>query len=438
VSFVRSLAVSGDWVVWSSYDSEIARVQARNISLMSDVLTLAEAPIDAEGFPQLGGVDTDDGWVVWGEGSSGYAWNEVVAQRLGTDGPPMRFAKAGEGDRYDYRLADGVLALDEYALTGTHTATEAVRLIDLETLAERRVLIDYTEHVDGPYPYVAGLVGFDGRYLYVAFQLSIPTSSPGLQQIVAYDLETDSIFPVLRDVPALVGAEDGVLFWAWGGSGASIHAARLADRLPTGYMPDTRPPDPNDAYFTEVGHNLQLGFKAFWEHNGGLPVFGYPLTEEYRERNRDTDVWHIVQFTERQRFEWHPEHTGTPYEVLLARLGAELLAAQGRDWTAFSKADPSMPHFMQVTGHAIDPRFWGYWSGHGLEFGDPGVSFRESLALFGYPLSEPMVETKADGHTVLTQYFERAVFEWHPDNPEPWQVLLRRLGAEELTERGWN
>jgi hypothetical protein len=74
---------------------------------------------------------------------------------------------------------------------------------------------------------------------------------------------------------------------------------------------------------------------------------------------------------------------------------------------------------------------------HGLDLGDPGVSFRESLALFGYPLSEPMMETNGDGDTVLTQYFERAVFEWHPDNPIEWQVLLRRLGAEEVAARGW-
>ena len=57
--------------------------------------------------------------------------------------------------------------------------------------------------------------------------------------------------------------------------------------------------------------------------------------------------------------------------------------------------------------------------------------------LFGYPVSEPMAETNIDGDTVLTQYFERAVFEWHPDNPSDYQVLLRRLGAEELVARGW-
>jgi hypothetical protein len=48
-----------------------------------------------------------------------------------------------------------------------------------------------------------------------------------------------------------------------------------------------------------------------------------------------------------------------------------------------------------------------------------------------------MMETNADGDTVLTQYFERAVFEHHPNNPVEWQVLLRRMGAEVLAERGW-
>lgn len=31
--------------------------------------------------------------------------------------------------------------------------------------------------------------------------------------------------------------------------------------------------------------------------------------------------------------------------------------------------------------------------------------------------------------------FERAVFEYHPENDDPYKVLLRRLGAEALEER---
>ncbi len=45
------------------------------------------------------------------------------------------------------------------------------------------------------------------------------------------------------------------------------------------------------------------------------------------------------------------------------------------------------------------------------------------------------METNEDGHTVMTQWFERAVFELHPDNTDEYQVLLRRLGAEFLEAR---
>jgi hypothetical protein len=195
------------------------------------------------------------------------------------------------------------------------------------------------------------------------------------------------------------------------------------------------PPFPSTAdraYFPETGHALGAGFKGFWERNGGLATFGYPLTEEFTEWD------HTVQFTERQRFEWHPEYSGSPYEVLLGRLGAELLGRQGRDWHAFPTAEPGVEHYMWETGHAIAPEFWDYWTSHGLELGEPANTFHESLALFGYPLSEPMLETNADGDTVLTQYFERAVFEYHPEHAgAPYDVLLRRLGAEELGARGW-
>ena len=210
-----------------------------------------------------------------------------------------------------------------------------------------------------------------------------------------------------------------------------LRAAFLSDVLPTAPLADPGTTDPNWTHYPETGHYLSFTFRDFWEGNGELPVFGYPLTEEYEERGFTS------QFTERQRFEWHPENTGTPYEVLLGRLGDELLAAQERNWTTFPKAEPSAPYYFPETGHAIDERFWDHWSSHGLNLGEPGVSHRESLALFGYPLSEPMLETNADGDRVLTQYFERAVFEWHPDNPESYQVLLRRLGAEMLVLRGW-
>jgi hypothetical protein len=61
---------------------------------------------------------------------------------------------------------------------------------------------------------------------------------------------------------------------------------------------------------------------------------------------------------------------------------------------------------------------------------------RESLALFGYPISEARMEVNARGDRVLTQWFERARFEYHPNNPAHDRVLLGRLGAELRGERG--
>ncbi len=115
---------------------------------------------------------------------------------------------------------------------------------------------------------------------------------------------------------------------------------------------------------------------------------------------------------------------------MLGRLGADRLRQQGRDWRAFPTADPRSAHYFSTTGHAIAPQFWEYWRGHGLDLGDPGISERELLALFGFPLSEPAMETNEAGDTVLTQWFERARFEHHPRNPAPYTTLLGLLGNE--------
>jgi glucose/arabinose dehydrogenase len=98
--------------------------------------------------------------------------------------------------------------------------------------------------------------------------------------------------------------------------------------------------------------------------------------------------------------------------------------------------DPGEEHFFPETGFVIAPEFWDYWSNHGLEYGDPGYSFREALLLFGFPISAPQMETNPDGDTVLTQWFERARFEYHPDNEPQFQVLLGRLGAEYIAMTG--
>lgn len=82
-------------------------------------------------------------------------------------------------------------------------------------------------------------------------------------------------------------------------------------------------------YFPETRHSLAFGFLRYWLRNGGLPIFGYPLSEEFSETDPGTGQTYTVQYFERARFEWHPESLGTLWEVQLGRLGAELAAHDG-------------------------------------------------------------------------------------------------------------
>lgn len=100
--------------------------------------------------------------------------------------------------------------------------------------------------------------------------------------------------------------------------GADLTAGRAKEQAFQS-IPDYQ--TPGCGYFAETSHRICAGFKAYWEANGGVPVFGYPLSEEFTERNADTGQTYIVQYFERARFEYHPEYKGTKYEVLLGRLG---------------------------------------------------------------------------------------------------------------------
>lgn len=74
------------------------------------------------------------------------------------------------------------------------------------------------------------------------------------------------------------------------------------------------------AWFNETGKYIGGAFWEFWQSRGGLPIFGYPLTNELTEGGR------TVQYFERAVMEWHPDNT-PEHRVLLRRLGAEALAS---------------------------------------------------------------------------------------------------------------
>lgn len=74
-------------------------------------------------------------------------------------------------------------------------------------------------------------------------------------------------------------------------------------------------------YFPESMHTLGGAFRWFWESHGGLPVFGFPLSEEFQEVDPSTGQSVLVQYFERARFEYHADHPNSPYDVTLSNLG---------------------------------------------------------------------------------------------------------------------
>lgn len=172
---------------------------------------------------------------------------------------------------------------------------------------------------------------------------------------------------------------------------------------------------PEEVYFPETGQYLTYNFLDFWRHEGGIPIFGYPVTGAFDEDGR------IVQYFERAVFEWYPDNP-QGWQVLLRHLGVDAAGERSgeRPFQPIEHGETAGAHrFFPETGHYVSHGFRDFWEANG------------NLNVFGYPLSEEFTE---DGMTV--QYFERAVFEWHPDNPQGWRVQLRHLGITEANSLG--
>ncbi len=184
-------------------------------------------------------------------------------------------------------------------------------------------------------------------------------------------------------------------------------------------------------FFSETGHNLDGVFRAYWQAHGGLAQFGYPWTETFREVNASDGKLYTVQYFERNRFEYHPENKGTPFEVQLGLLGNQLTDKQraANDPAFRPTVNRNLPDgvFFEQTGHNLATGFKAYWEANG------------GLPIYGYPISEEFDEINPeDGKTYTVQYFERNRFEYHPENKgTKYEVLLGLLGNSLLKVKGW-
>ncbi|MEO8287562.1 MAG: CAP domain-containing protein [Chloroflexota bacterium] len=69
------------------------------------------------------------------------------------------------------------------------------------------------------------------------------------------------------------------------------------------------------SYFAETGHSLTEPFLSFWRNNGGLQLFGFPISEVISQDGM------TVQWFERARMEYHPELPASDSRVQLTLLG---------------------------------------------------------------------------------------------------------------------
>ncbi|WP_129628831.1 hypothetical protein [Candidatus Oscillochloris fontis] len=160
--------------------------------------------------------------------------------------------------------------------------------------------------------------------------------------------------------------------------------------------------------FPETNQCISGPIRTYWEQRGGLPIFGFPITAQRLETVEGRQLQ--VQWFERDRLEIQADGT-----VTTGRLGAELLALQGRPWQQGNKLSPDSGCIANFpTGHQICGAFAKFWNANG------------GLVRLGYPVTGEMQET-IEGQTYTVQYFERRRFELHGT-----QVMLGLLGREVL------
>lgn len=169
--------------------------------------------------------------------------------------------------------------------------------------------------------------------------------------------------------------------------------------------------------FPETGKCLRGRFLDRWLASGALAVNGYPLTDERIETLEDGHPY-LVQYFERVRLEYHPEVADPRYQVQLGQFGR-----------AIHPADPAATRvpgatYFPETGHNLSGGFQDYWTAHG------------GLDQFGLPLTEVFRERLEDGQEYEVQYFERARFEYHPENRPPFDILLGQFGRRVMAQRG--
>ena len=136
------------------------------------------------------------------------------------------------------------------------------------------------------------------------------------------------------------------------GEEGQIQLSLLGRELTQGRSFPDGAPDGGTLYFPETKHTLSGKFLKFWQKRGGLPIFGYPISEPFEEASPSDGQVRVTQYFERARFEYHPEALDDFYqqmalsrglalaglhEVQLADLGRQAARDQGDSFAVSSQ-----------------------------------------------------------------------------------------------------
>ena len=183
-------------------------------------------------------------------------------------------------------------------------------------------------------------------------------------------------------------------------------------------------------YFPQTNQWVEGLFLQYWNNNGKIPVFGFPISCEGSQLIEDTQgyKYFTVQWFERFRMENHVNDPGlNPVE--LGRMGLEVLASENppranlsTGWVQFSPEPPKpgCDYYPPFGQNLCDP-FRSAWKASGR------------LAQNGYPVSGKLYEMVWDSNPANSkhydlQWFERARFEIHTNWPPNAQVGRGLLG----------
>jgi Mrp family chromosome partitioning ATPase len=167
----------------------------------------------------------------------------------------------------------------------------------------------------------------------------------------------------------------------------------------------------------ETGFAVSEPFLGFWEEHGGAPIFGFSISGAITEPDENGQPL-TVQYFERARLELRPGQNAAGPEVTLGRLGTEVPAS---GTVAFPLPEGLRGDQVSFEGSSITTpaRFHDFWERNGGQ------------QIFGLPITPVLIDTTPDSTPLAVQYFERARFEYHPENAgTPSEIQLTHLGTQ--------